>query len=76
MRDWARGFMRFFQHLLLAPASLGLIFPLIADAADLNLSDVNQYAIPHQLAGSDQVSSINAFSDVNPSDWASKLLPT
>ncbi|MBM5816568.1 MAG: S-layer homology domain-containing protein [Cyanobacteria bacterium K_Offshore_surface_m2_239] len=60
--------MKFFQRLLVAPAAVGLIAPLATHAAELNLSGVNQYA------SSEQVTSINQFSDVNPADWAYQAL--
>ncbi|MEB3317736.1 MAG: iron uptake porin [Cyanobacteriota bacterium] len=60
--------MKLFQRLLVAPAALGFVAPFAANAADLNLSGVNQYA------SSEQVTSINQFSDVNPADWAYQAL--
>jgi len=60
--------MKLFQQLLVAPAALGLMAPFAANAADLNLSGVNQYA------SEDQVTSINQFSDVKPTDWAFQAL--
>jgi hypothetical protein len=60
--------MKLFQHLLVAPAALGFVAPLATQAADLNFSGVNQYA------SGEQVTSINQFSDVNPSDWAYQAL--
>jgi len=51
-----------------APAALGLMAPFAAHAADLNLSGVNQYA------SEEQVTSINQFSDVKPTDWAYEAL--
>jgi hypothetical protein len=60
--------MKLFQQLLVAPAALGLVAPFAANAADLNLSGVNQYA------SQDQVTSINQFSDVKPTDWAYQAL--
>jgi len=60
--------MKLFQQLLLAPAALGLLAPLAVQAADLNISGVNQYA------SQDQVTSINQFSDVRPTDWAYQAL--
>ena len=60
--------MNLFQRLLVAPAALGFVAPIAAQAADLNLSGVNQYA------SSEQVTSINQFSDVNPADWAYQAL--
>ncbi|NBW63782.1 MAG: porin, partial [Synechococcaceae bacterium WB4_1_0192] len=60
--------MKLFQKLLLAPAALGLMAPVAASAADLNIAAVNQY-------GSDeQVTSITQFSDVKPTDWAYQAL--
>ena len=63
--------MKLFQRLLLAPAALGLVAPLAASAADLNLSGVAQYDIQ---ASEEQVTSINQFSDVKPTDWAFQAL--
>ncbi len=60
--------MKLFQRLLVAPAAIGMVAPLATHAAELNLSGVNQYA------SSEQVTSINQFSDVNPSDWAYQAL--
>jgi hypothetical protein len=60
--------MKLFQRLLVAPAAFGMVAPLATHAAELNLSGVNQYA------SSEQVTSINQFSDVNPSDWAYQAL--
>jgi len=61
--------MKLFQQLLLAPAALGLVAPLGAMAADLNMDGVNKYA-----ASSEQVTSITQFSDVQPTDWAYQAL--
>jgi hypothetical protein len=61
--------MKLFQQLLLAPAALGLVAPLGAMAADLNMDGVNKYA-----ASSEQVTSITQFSDVKPTDWAYQAL--
>jgi len=63
--------MKLFQRLLLAPAALGLMAPLAASAADLNLSGVAQY---DTQASEEQVTSINQFSDVKPTDWAFQAL--
>ncbi|MFN5118133.1 MAG: iron uptake porin, partial [Cyanobacteriota bacterium] len=60
-----------FQRLLLAPAALGLLAPTAASAAELNLADLNQYA---GKTGAEQVTSINQFSDVRPTDWAYQAL--
>jgi hypothetical protein len=63
--------MKLFQHLLLAPAALGLVAPLAAQAADLNLTGVAQY---DTVGAEEQVTSINQFSDVKPTDWAFQAL--
>ena len=61
--------MKLFQKLLLAPAALGLMAPVAASAADMNLAGVNQYA-----SAEEQVTSISQFSDVQPTDWAYQAL--
>ncbi len=61
--------MKLFQKLLLAPAALGLMAPVAASAADLNIAGVSQYG-----ASADQVTSITQFSDVQPTDWAYQAL--
>jgi len=60
--------MKLFRQLLVAPAALGLMGPVAAQAADLNLSGVNEYA------SQEQVTSISQFSDVKPTDWAYQAL--
>lgn len=52
---------------MLAPVAVGLIAP-VANAAELNLEGVNKYST------SEQVTSINQFSDVRPDDWAYQAL--
>ena len=44
---------------MLAPIALGMIAPVAANAADLNLA-----------ASAEQVTSVTQFSDVRPTDWA------
>ncbi|MCP9817087.1 S-layer homology domain-containing protein, partial [Synechococcus sp. GreenBA-s] len=61
--------MNVFQQLLLAPAALGLLAPVAASAADLNIAGVNQYT-----SSDEQVTSITQFSDVQPTDWAYQAL--
>ncbi|MEB3332335.1 MAG: iron uptake porin [Synechococcaceae cyanobacterium] len=61
--------MKLFQQLVLASAATGLLAPVAAQAADLNLAGVNQYA-----GAEEQVTSINQFSDVKPTDWAYQAL--
>ena len=53
---------------MLAPVALGMIAPVAANAADLNLAAVNQYS------SSDQVTSVSQFSDVKPTDWSYQAL--
>ncbi|MDC3056681.1 iron uptake porin, partial [bacterium] len=60
--------MKLFQQLLVAPAALGLLASG-ANAAELNINDVSDYA-----ASADQVTSITQFSDVYPTDWAYQAL--
>jgi hypothetical protein len=61
--------MKLFQQLLVAPAALGLLSPIAVSAAELNLDGVNRYASEEE-----QVTSINQFSDVKPTDWAYQAL--
>ncbi|TCD58842.1 porin [Synechococcus sp. BS56D] len=61
--------MKLFQQLLVAPAALGLLAPVAASAAELNINGVSDYA-----ASSEQVTSISQFSDVYPTDWAYQAL--
>jgi hypothetical protein len=63
--------MQPFQRLLLAPVALGLLSPVAASASELDLSGVNKYAAS---TSSEQVTSINQFSDVRPTDWAYQAL--
>ena len=60
--------MKLFQQLLVAPAALGLLAPVAATAAEVNLTGVNQYSTE------EQVTSISQFSDVRPTDWAYQAL--
>jgi hypothetical protein len=63
--------MKLFQQLLVAPAALGLMAPVAVNAAELNLTDVGNYSAK---GSADQVTSINQFSDVRPTDWAFQAL--
>jgi len=63
--------MKLFQQLLVAPAALGLLAPMAVSAAELNLTDVQAYS---SSGSADQVTSINQFSDVRPTDWAYQAL--
>jgi len=62
-----RNSMKLFQQLLVAPAALGLMAPLAANAADLN-------GVANYSASSEEVKSISQFSDVYPTDWAYQAL--
>ncbi|AII48372.1 porin [Synechococcus sp. KORDI-52] len=59
--------MKLFQHLLVAPAALGLMASG-ANAAELNINGISEYA------SADQVTSVTQFSDVYPTDWAYQAL--
>jgi len=61
--------MKLFQQLLVAPAALGLLAPMAANAAELNINDVSAYS-----ASAEEVKSISQFSDVYPTDWAYQAL--
>jgi hypothetical protein len=56
------------KQLMLAPVALGMVAPVAANAADLNMAAVNQYT------STEQVSSITQLSDVKPTDWAYQAL--
>jgi hypothetical protein len=56
------------KQLMLAPVALGMIAPVAANAADLNMNAVNQYSTQ------EQVTSVAQFSDVRPTDWAYQAL--
>ena len=60
--------MKLFQKLLLAPAALGLMAPVAASAADVQIAGLSQYG------AEEQVTSITQFSDVQPTDWAYQAL--
>jgi len=55
------------KQLMLAPVALGMIAPVAANAADLNMAAVNQYS-------SEQATSVTQLSDIQPSDWAYQAL--
>ena len=52
---------------MLAPVALGMVAPVAANAADLNMAAVNQYS-------QNQATSVTQFSDVQPTDWAYQAL--
>jgi len=60
-----RNPMKLFKQLLVAPAALGLLAPLAATAAEVNINDVAGYTNE-----STQAVSAAQFSDVVPGDWA------
>ena len=53
---------------MLAPVALGMVAPVAANAVDLNMAAVNQYA------STEQVASVTQLSDVRPTDWAYQAL--
>ncbi len=69
--------MKLFQQLLVAPAALGLMAPMAANAADLNISGMSGYSDSASQAYSssnEQVTSIDQFSDIYQTDWAYQAL--
>ena len=48
--------MKFFQHLLVAPAALGLLAP-VSQAADLNINGMSDYAADALSDNQEQVTS-------------------
>jgi len=76
--------MKLFKQLLVAPAALGLVAPLAVSAqeiASLNgMSAVNEYMNQQDVdrfrawESKNQVTSVNQFSDVRPTDWAYQAL--
>ena len=65
--------MKLFQQLLVAPAALGLL-ATGANAAELNINGVSDYAATASGNSLDQVTSVTQFSDVVPTDWAYQAL--
>ena len=65
--------MKFVRQLLVAPAALGLI-ATGANAAELNINGVSDYAATASGNSLDQVTSVTQFSDVYPTDWAYQAL--
>ena len=72
--------MKLFQQLLVAPAALGMMSPLAvvnspaANATELNINGVSDYAATASGNSLDQVTSVTQFSDVYPTDWAYQAL--
>ncbi|MEB3200649.1 MAG: S-layer homology domain-containing protein, partial [Synechococcaceae cyanobacterium] len=59
---------------VVAAALLAPLPPLSVSAGDLNLEAVNRYARSSEGQSQEQVTSINQFSDVKPTDWAFQAL--
>ncbi|MBM5785969.1 MAG: porin, partial [Cyanobacteria bacterium K_DeepCast_35m_m1_288] len=73
--------MKLFQKLLLAPAALGLMAPLAASASELaSAGGMNSYIQQGDLhnfrvwADQNQVTNVQQFNDVKPTDWAYQAL--
>ena len=73
--------MKLFQKLLLAPAALGLMAPVAASASDLaSAAGLNSYIQQNDLhnfrvwADQNQVTNVQQFNDVKPTDWAYQAL--
>ena len=71
--------MKLLQRIWLAPAALTvLIAPLSAQAADLDIDSVSDYSATLDLEQAkqllQQVTSVNQFNDVYPTDWAYQAL--
>ncbi|MBM5823242.1 MAG: porin [Cyanobacteria bacterium K_Offshore_surface_m2_011] len=75
--------MKPFQQLLLAPVALGLLSPLAASAGEISPSqraEISTYMEQQDIdrfkawEAQNQVTSINQFSDVKPTDWAFQAL--
>ena len=56
--------MKLLQRLLVAPAALGLLAPLAANATELNFNDVSNYSSFEEIEG------IKSFSNILPTDWS------
>ena len=67
--------MKLFKQLLVAPAALGFLAPMAAGATEVNVAGVSDYAsVSSDAVASEQVTSINQFNDVFPTDWAYQAL--
>jgi len=73
--------MKLFQKLLLAPAALGLVAPVAASASELvSAGGMNSYIQQSDLhnfrvwADQNQVTNVQQFNDVKPTDWAYQAL--
>src|SRR5512137_2108844 len=75
--------MKPFQRMLLAPVALGLLTPLAASAGEISPAqrgEISTYMDQQDIdrfkawEAQNQVTSINQFSDVKPTDWAYQAL--
>jgi hypothetical protein len=75
--------MKPFQQFLLAPVALGLLSPLAASAGEISpaqRAEISTYMEQQNIdsfkawEAQNQVTSINQFSDVKPTDWAYQAL--
>ncbi len=75
--------MKPFQQMLLAPVALGLLSPLAVSAGEISpsqRSEISTYMDQQDIdrfkawEAQNQVTSINQFSDVKPTDWAFQAL--
>ncbi len=62
--------MKLFQQLLVAPAALGLLAPMAANAAELNINGVSDYSV----SITQKSSSFVDFSEFHPNDWVYQAL--
>ena len=62
--------------MLVAPAVLGLLAPSVAEASELSIESVNDYATSTYVTPSQPVQGVasSSFSDVHPSDWTFQAL--
>ncbi len=65
--------MTLVRYLLVAPAALALL-ATGANAAELNINGVSDYAASSSGNSLNQVTSVTQFSDVDPTDWAYQAL--
>ena len=62
--------MKLFKQLLVAPAALGLLAPMAANAAELNINAVSDYS----ASKIQKTSSLSGFSEFHPTDWVYQAL--
>jgi len=79
--DRCEDSMKLFKKLLLAPAALGLMAPVAASASDLaSAGGMNSYIQQNDLhnfrvwSDQNQVTNVQQFNDVKPTDWAYQAL--